>query len=375
MSHALERYIAQKRLDRGWRHISSAYLARPWPSRAQRRMVIFYDANDISYTQLYPFIHYHKDFQDRYGVAIRCFPFENLSKGIMRGVKGTDIILLEPWFTIDPAQLRNICDTIQKQAPHAELSFIDSFAHNDVRLAPALPDELRFYLKKSLYVDPKNYMIPFRGDVMHFEFYSDLYGLEAEARDFGITEDIVPKLRLSPNFFTAPHLINGFNKPSPPVQDGRNLDVMTRLGAKGPPRYSAIRRANLEVLDSIKGISVSEKNRISHEEYMAEMRRAKLCFSPFGYGELCWRDIEAIREGSVLIKQDMSHLKTLPDLYEAGKTYLPVKWDLSNLEEVIRAALEDKDLRTAITTEAFNRVATYVKDRQFVTDMGFLFAQ
>jgi len=373
MTHNLERFLARMRFKRGWKHVSRSYLARPWSSTSQRRMVIFYDPNDISYAQLYPFIYYHADFQEHYDVSIRCIPFEALIQEDFSGAKDADIVLLEPWFTLDNQLLQGICQKIQSLAPQAELSFIDSFAHSDVRPAPFLPDNLRFYLKKSLYADHKNYTTPFRGDTMHNQFYADLYGLDSQERDFGVPKSILPKLRLSPNFFTAPQFMLQFTSPTPPPQKGRNLDVMTRLGASGTPLYQAIRRANLEVLERIKGISVSSKDRISHARYMEEMRNAKLCFSPFGYGELCWRDVEAILAGSVLIKQDMSHLETLPDLYEPGKTYLSVKWDLSNLEDVITSALNDEDLRTSITTEAYKRIAKYVNARRFVSDMGFLF--
>ena len=69
------------------------------------------------------------------------------------------------------------------------------------------------------------------------------------------------------------------------------------------------------------------KDRIAQMRFLEEMRQSKLCWSPFGYGELCWRDIEAYMTGAVLIKPDVSHLGSLPDLYRPHETYLPVRWD------------------------------------------------
>ena len=54
--------------------------------------------------------------------------------------------------------------------------------------------------------------------------------------------------------------------------------------------------------------------------------------------------------GAVLVKPDMSHLETLPDLYRPGETYLPVRWDFSDLGDVVGSALADADLRRRLAT-------------------------
>ena len=42
------------------------------------------------------------------------------------------------------------------------------------------------------------------------------------------------------------------------------------------------------------------------------MRHSRICISPFGYGEICWRDFEAILCGCLVVKPDMSHVETNP---------------------------------------------------------------
>ena len=106
---------------------------------------------------------------------------------------------------------------------------------------------------------------------------------------------------------------------------------------------------------------------------MAEMQDSKLCFSPFGYGELCWRDVEAFASGAVLVKPDMSHLETSPNMYVANETYFPIKWDFSDFHEVVYRVLSDDDLRKHVASEAFRRVSNYIKTAKFVDDIGFLF--
>lgn len=74
---------------------------------------------------------------------------------------------------------------------------------------------------------------------------------------------------------------------------------------------------------------------ISSRAYNKEIRNVAAVLSPFGWGEICFRDFEAIINGSLLIKPEMGHIETWPDVYRASKTYLPVDWDGNNLVETI----------------------------------------
>ena len=72
---------------------------------------------------------------------------------------------------------------------------------------------------------------------------------------------------------------------------------------------------------------------------------SKCVISPFGWGELCPRDFEAFINCGILIKPDMSNFETWPNWYISknngiyGPTYLPFKWDISNLKCQIEFAL------------------------------------
>jgi len=70
-------------------------------------------------------------------------------------------------------------------------------------------------------------------------------------------------------------------------------------------------------------------------EYHSLMSKSKVCLSPFGDGEMCWRDFEAVVHGAILIKPDVSFIDTWPNIYRPMETYIPIKLDLSDLEEVI----------------------------------------
>ncbi|MEP2982677.1 MAG: glycosyltransferase [Sulfitobacter sp.] len=106
--------------------------------------------------------------------------------------------------------------------------------------------------------------------------------------------------------------------------------------------------------------------RVPQQEYYNEMLSSWLTLSPFGYGELCWRDFEAILCGSILVKPDMSHVATYPDIFIPGETYLPVAWDYRNLEEVCVGVLQDTELRDQIRHTARQRLLEALTAQNFV---------
>lgn len=55
--------------------------------------------------------------------------------------------------------------------------------------------------------------------------------------------------------------------------------------------------------------------------------------SPFGWGEVCYRDFEAIIAGAYLIKPNVSYLDTWPNIYEK-EFYHSLDWDLSEIPKL-----------------------------------------
>jgi len=352
---------------------ATLFLGRPFAKGARKKLVIYYEPNRISFTQVYPFLYYQETLRDRFGLEVRCHPVTQLLAGRPARQDGADIVLLQAWFTVPEDALQNIFDRLRKANPHASISFMDTFAHSDIRMARSLIPQVDFYLKKSLFRDEQDFLRPFRGGTNLTEYYGDLYGVDADPIDWNVPKRIFAKLRLSPNFFTAPRFLHDFATQDVPSPEDRPIDVQTRMALRGSAWYQTMRQDALDRVRAIPGLKLSAPGNVSWSKYMQEMRDSKLCLSPFGYGELCWRDVEAILAGSVLIKPDMGHLETLPDIYEAGVTYLPVKWDFSNLEDVVKTALSEDGLRRDITRNAYQRIAEYVRNKRFVDDMVFLF--
>jgi len=79
---------------------------------------------------------------------------------------------------------------------------------------------------------------------------------------------------------------------------------------------------------------------VNKRKYDINMSNAMMALSPFGWGEVCFRDFEAVLSGATLMKPDMSHIHTWPDIYHPYETYIPVSWDGSDIIEKANYYLE-----------------------------------
>lgn len=115
----------------------------------------------------------------------------------------------------------------------------------------------------------------------------------------------------------------------------RKTPVSCRFGVSYPRESVAWQRKAIRTLlkDRL------PTNKLSRRDYFAELADSQVIVSPFGFGEITLKDFEVFLTGGVLIKPDMSHLETWPNLFRGGETMLTHSWDLQDLPEVIDAAL------------------------------------
>ena len=88
------------------------------------------------------------------------------------------------------------------------------------------------------------------------------------------------------------------------------------------------------------------------EYYFDELRNCKIGMGPFGVGEITLRDYEIIICGATLVKPDLRHMSTWPELFIPGITYVPHAWDLSDLDDRIEMLLEDNLMADMIASKA-----------------------
>ncbi len=107
-------------------------------------------------------------------------------------------------------------------------------------------------------------------------------------------------------------------------------------------RYSVGYQRRL-FLEKVKDNPLFLSGRVHRKQYQREIKNTQVVLSPFGWGEICFRDFEAILNGCVLVKPNMEHVETWPNIYKDDETYVSVKWDGSDLIEKVCQLLKDKE--------------------------------
>ena len=218
------------------------------------------------------------------------------------------------------------------------------------------------YFKKQLLNNREDYCRDIWGGRIFCEYYHDLLKVD----DKQVTERYYPpldkqysnKLRISWNvgigdLFANPYqlLLKPFKVTKPKFINPENkklLDIQYR-GSGYSPIAGYPRAKSRDLLKEVTDIKCSDvTKKIPHKDYVLEMQSAKSILSPFGWGEICGRDFEAMAYGATMIKQSMEHCCTYPDIYKPWETYVPLKWDFSDYKELISKASSQEYRRIAI---------------------------
>ena len=158
-----------------------------------------------------------------------------------------------------------------------------------------------------------------------------------------------------------------FRKVKPPPASAKGVDIVCRANVPADWLFS-LRNIVIQRLEPLKARYrvLVPTHRVTEEQYYDEMRSSRICVSPLGYGEVCWRDFEAIMCGCLLIKPDMSHLRSHPDIFVPGETYVPVRWDYADLDEKVAYYLDRETERARICENAYRVLADYYRADAFV---------
>jgi len=134
----------------------------------------------------------------------------------------------------------------------------------------------------------------------------------------------------------------------------RRIAVHARIDPVSCPSIAYQRRLFLDCIEKLgpKERELFVTGMAPQKQYYRELKESKIVLSPFGWGEVCFRDFEAILAGALLFKPSMFHLLTWPNVYIPHETYIPLKWDGSDLLEQTERYLGDERERNRITANA-----------------------
>ncbi|MBT3931115.1 MAG: glycosyltransferase family 1 protein [Rhodospirillaceae bacterium] len=227
---------------------------------------------------------------------------------------------------------------------------------------------VQLYCKSQLLADRTEYTRTHYGNRIWADFYHHHEDINdstpAEAR---IVEDstLLDRLRVSWNSGLADYSLHGptrmalraripsnallnFPRRFTSPDKNRSIDFTCRMGTTYPRNTVAHQRRRVAGL--LKDRMATDK--LGRRAFLNEMRNTRMVVSPFGFGEITLKDFEATLCGAALLKPDMSHLETWPDLFRAGETIVTHKWDLSDFLDRINEAPDRARELQAIATRA-----------------------
>jgi glycosyltransferase involved in cell wall biosynthesis len=343
-------------------------------SDAQARTIAFLIISDgVSYTseqQFAPLRRYARRLRRQLGVV---FQFMRLSDGLRLdrpALARFDAVGLKLDFRESRAEQIVTHFHERISGTSAQLVYFDG--DDDVCVQwPAVLRQVDLYVKKGVFAAAADYLRPFVGKNNITDFVFRHHGTPPAAQDIPASGVLEPadlgKLHLGWSIGLDDKIAELFEKMEPVPPAAKDLDIVCRASIRRDWLYP-LRHGIMAPLEPLKDRYrvLLPTDRVPQDQYYEEMRRSRICVSPLGYGELCWRDFEAILCGCLLVKPDMSHLRTHPNIFIPGETYAPVRWDHSDLAETCIHYLEHEPERTRIAANAYRVLADYYRQDGFV---------
>lgn len=130
--------------------------------------------------------------------------------------------------------------------------------------------------------------------------------------------------------------------------------------------YTEHRKGLWDRLENIKNKYLTIADKLPFQEYVEKLAKSKICLSPFGMGELCFRDFESVLMGTIMLKPDQSNVITTPNIYVEGDTYVGCKLDWSDIDEKIDFIMNNfNELNDKINYNARKMMTEQYTDEKF----------
>jgi hypothetical protein len=323
--------------------------------------------------QLYPFSFYRPDLRDGLRLVSAPLVLGHVLRAPKLILSPFDIVVLKMSFRTSAAEASNVVRTIAEGLNGQRLIYFDGDDDICVQWPEILP-YVDLYIKKHLFRDRNQYLRRFIGksnltDFVYREYDHSFSDNPVSTETKPIPADQLSKLSIVSNLASDRNILalyKAIHRHS--LVGPRENDIVFRGSI--PSNWMSYLRRDIEPalrrLGQHYRIMITDRP-VPPDEYYQEMRSSKICISPFGYGEICWRDFEAILCGCLLIKPDMGHIETNPDVFKPYRTYVPVRWDYSDLEEKCRQYLECEHDRQRIVWEAFRALGEFYNNGGFIS--------
>ena len=129
-------------------------------------------------------------------------------------------------------------------------------------------------------------------------------------------------------------------------RDSQKFDIISLMNRK-IHRNSVVHQRNelQNILINYENKNKIINNRYSKKDYYKTLKNSKVSVGAYGWGEVCYREFEAIKCGVAFMTADMSNIETWPNIYIKNETYQPYDLDFKNFLPNLKNLIKDIGLR------------------------------
>jgi len=341
----------------------------------------------ISAAQLHPLLAWQKDLARR-GILefdhVQGQTFGELAAAVDRDT--SPIVIMRPDWREEPEVAVQTMEQLRARHPSRYFVFLDPYDQTSTRYFGVLPYVDRF-LKYQRLKNVADYHRDLAGGTLVTDYVEKNRGFSLgdwsvsselpEGQDhkvgtywnFAFARDLQRQLQIARLRYRAGGIVSRLSS-SRPVTVARDrlmpkkeIDVFCRLsfGRANPLEwYGQYRLQAVQALAPLKDryrlavdFGPEDAAKTSREQYRHEIKRSRIVFSPFGWGEVTWRDYEAAAHRCLLVKPSIDHIDVRPDIFVPNQTYVPVRWDFSDLAEKCEHYLEHPEEAERIMENAY----------------------
>jgi Glycosyl transferases group 1 len=338
--------------------------------------------HDIAMWNVSPFRYERLRLLTRLGLRIRLAMCPTLPQiAALASATRADVLFIGTSWQESVADTERLFDELRRALRgRTKIVYLDGFDQTSSPLFSILPF-VDLYVKKQLLRDRRRYLEDSPTGYVVADHAASTLGVDMSGWHFGSrvpSQEQLEKLFLGWNVGAAGHLRKRWRRlrwrPVRPM-NRRRIDIHYRVSlAPEEDRgrfYNHHRRLLQERLAAVGGalrlVNVAGGGRrISRRQFRSELADSRMAVSAFGWGEVTDRDFEIALNRVCLVKPDMSHLETDPDIYVPGETYLPFTWDAADLADVLQRALADPPRLAAMADRAYRAYASWFAQGAFV---------
>lgn len=344
-----------------------------------KALIIGSNRDSIVKAQCEPFTYSRKQLVQQLNLKVQYLPAETFAD-IAQVCKQheSEIVFLLPYWRENPLEAEQIMKSIREDHPHRKLILIDPFAQASTKYFNLLPYVDRF-LKRQRYKNIEDYKQHYIGGSQFTDFVARKWNYNFEGWYVGsdVPSGYENRIQLGWSLGTAKRFKKALFQPQFNwFRPKKTLDIFCRLSLGSETKkewYYEYRQAAVDALLPLASdykIAASGgfmgSSLVPQRQYLQEIKSSRIVFSPFGWGESCWRDFEAICYNCLLVKPSMAHLDIHPNLFIEGETYVPVAWDFSDLTEKCQYYLDNPQEANRIIKNARQAYENYFKNHEFV---------